>query len=327
MSDKKISQLDAATTPLAGTETLPIVQSGATKKVPTDDLTVKNVRSNATSGVLQVSGPGASQTRVMTTPDADFTAARTDAAQSFTGLQTFNGGTSASDYDFNDSASRFSTLTEWSKQSYVESVRQLRAPTGLDYWSTSATGSGSVTQSGVALYLNTDATASSTATAQLSNLGLTTIGGQGLYFWNNPIRVEFLISNVAAQTANGQSWLLLRSDAVSAADPSAGSNRAIGFRLDAGAAKGLTWDGSSLTVVDLATSLSVAPGVYTSLAFQRNSEGGTIEFFVNGVSKGTASSPSNAYASGVIGLAVNNGGDVGLARFMLFDTIVTTRDA
>lgn len=325
MSDKKISQLNAATTPLAGTETLPIVQSGATKKVPTDDLTVKNVRSNATSGVLQVSGPGASQTRVMTTPDADFTAARTDAAQSFTGLQTFNGGTSASDYDFNDSASRFSTLTEWSKQSSAESVRQLRAPTGLDHWSTSATGSGSVTQSGVGLYLNTDATASSTATAQLSNLGLTTGGGQGLYFWQRPIRVEFLISNVAAQTANGQSWLLLRSDAVSAADPSAGSNRAIGFRLDAGAAKGLTWDGSSLTVVDLSTSLS--SGVYTSLAFQRNSENGTIDFFVNGVSVGTASSPSNAYASGFIGLAVNNGGDTGRARFMLVDTIVTTRDA
>jgi hypothetical protein len=33
MSDKKISQLTAATTPLAGTETLPIVQGGQTVKV------------------------------------------------------------------------------------------------------------------------------------------------------------------------------------------------------------------------------------------------------------------------------------------------------
>lgn len=43
MSDKKISQLTAATTPLGGTEVLPIVQSGATVKVPTNDLDRKSV--------------------------------------------------------------------------------------------------------------------------------------------------------------------------------------------------------------------------------------------------------------------------------------------
>lgn len=93
MADLKISQLTSATTPLAGTEVLPIVQSNSTRKVATDNLTVKNVRSNATSGILQITGPAASSTRVMTTPDANFTAARTDAAQTFTGLQTFNTGT------------------------------------------------------------------------------------------------------------------------------------------------------------------------------------------------------------------------------------------
>jgi hypothetical protein len=92
MADLKISQLTSATLPLAGTEVLPIVQSSSTKKVATDDLTVKNVRSNATTGILQVAGPGASTTRVMTTPDANFTAARTDAAQSFTGDQTLSTG-------------------------------------------------------------------------------------------------------------------------------------------------------------------------------------------------------------------------------------------
>jgi hypothetical protein len=39
MADLKISQLPAATTPLAGTEVLPIVQSGTTKQVSIDDLT------------------------------------------------------------------------------------------------------------------------------------------------------------------------------------------------------------------------------------------------------------------------------------------------
>lgn len=92
MADLKISQLTSATLPLAGTEVLPIVQSSSTKKVATDDLTVKNVRSNATTGILQVAGPAAAATRTMTVPDANFTAARTDAAQSFTGDQTLGTG-------------------------------------------------------------------------------------------------------------------------------------------------------------------------------------------------------------------------------------------
>jgi len=39
MADLKISQLPAATVPLAGTEVLPIVQSGTTKQVAVNDLT------------------------------------------------------------------------------------------------------------------------------------------------------------------------------------------------------------------------------------------------------------------------------------------------
>lgn len=92
MSDKKISQLASATTPLAGSEILPIVQSGTTKKIAADDLTVKNFRSNATTGIVQVTGPTAGSTRIMTVPDSNFTAARIDSAQSFTGDQTLSTG-------------------------------------------------------------------------------------------------------------------------------------------------------------------------------------------------------------------------------------------
>jgi hypothetical protein len=92
MADKKISALTGATTPLDGTEVLPIVQSGSTVKVANNDLRPKQIQSNATSGVLQVAGPAAASTRVMTVPNANFTAARTDAAQSFTGVQTFSTG-------------------------------------------------------------------------------------------------------------------------------------------------------------------------------------------------------------------------------------------
>jgi hypothetical protein len=94
MADKKISDLASATTPLSGSEVLPIVQTSATVKVTTDNLTVKNVRSNSTSGILQVTGPAAGSTRVATVPDANFAAARTDAAQTFTGTQTFSGAVS-----------------------------------------------------------------------------------------------------------------------------------------------------------------------------------------------------------------------------------------
>lgn len=92
MANSKISALTSATTPLAGTEVLPIVQSSATVKVASNDLTVRNIRANATTGILQVTGPAAASTRVVTVPDANFTAARTDAAQSFTGDQTLSTG-------------------------------------------------------------------------------------------------------------------------------------------------------------------------------------------------------------------------------------------
>lgn len=92
MANTKISALTSATTPLAGTEVLPIVQSGSTVKIATNDLTVRNVRANATTGILQVTGPTAGTTRVATIPDANFTVARTDAAQTFTGTQSITSG-------------------------------------------------------------------------------------------------------------------------------------------------------------------------------------------------------------------------------------------
>lgn len=51
-----------------------------------------SIKSNSTTGILQITGPAAGTTRVMTVPDANFTAARTDAAQSFTGDQTLGTG-------------------------------------------------------------------------------------------------------------------------------------------------------------------------------------------------------------------------------------------
>tara|TARA_R110000822_G_scaffold5593_5_gene23912 strand:- start:1378 stop:1803 length:426 start_codon:yes stop_codon:yes gene_type:complete len=46
MADKKISQLTAVTTPLGGTEVLPIVQSGSTKKVTVDEMIAAQLAAN-----------------------------------------------------------------------------------------------------------------------------------------------------------------------------------------------------------------------------------------------------------------------------------------
>lgn len=67
MADKKISALPAATTPLAGTEVVPIVQSGTTDKVAVSDLTAgravsalsltaTNLRTSPTTAYLDISG-------------------------------------------------------------------------------------------------------------------------------------------------------------------------------------------------------------------------------------------------------------------------------
>lgn len=103
MADQKISQLTSASTPLAGTEVLPIVQGGSTVKVANNDLRPKQIQSNATSGILQIAGPAAAATRVMTVPDANFTAARTDAAQTFSGTQTFSGNVTTNKIVYNNS--------------------------------------------------------------------------------------------------------------------------------------------------------------------------------------------------------------------------------
>jgi hypothetical protein len=57
MADKKISALTAATTPLAGTEVLPIVQSGSTVKVAISDVTAGRVVGASSVAVSSLSSP------------------------------------------------------------------------------------------------------------------------------------------------------------------------------------------------------------------------------------------------------------------------------
>jgi hypothetical protein len=85
MADVKISQLPAATTPLAGTEEVPLVQSGTTKKV-----TVTNLRGTA---VTAVTGTAPVVSSGGTTPAISMAAATTSVNGYLTSTDwnTFNG--------------------------------------------------------------------------------------------------------------------------------------------------------------------------------------------------------------------------------------------
>ena len=85
MSNVKISQLPSATTPLGGTEVLPIVQSGATKKVTVNDL--RGTAVTAVTGTAPVVSSGG------TTPAISMAAANgsTNGYLTSTDWTTFNG--------------------------------------------------------------------------------------------------------------------------------------------------------------------------------------------------------------------------------------------
>jgi hypothetical protein len=66
MADTKISALPSATVPLAGTEVLPIVQSGATTKVSANGLFNNPTVTNYTEAVVAIGNSGTAQTLALT---------------------------------------------------------------------------------------------------------------------------------------------------------------------------------------------------------------------------------------------------------------------
>jgi hypothetical protein len=79
------STIATGTAPLVVASTTEVANLRSANATSAD--TANQVKSNATTGVLQVAGPADAATRVMTTPNANFTVARTDAGQTFTGVQ------------------------------------------------------------------------------------------------------------------------------------------------------------------------------------------------------------------------------------------------
>jgi hypothetical protein len=115
MADKKISALTASTTPLAGTEVLPIVQSSSTVKVAVSDLTAGRIVSSIGSNITGVGSKVTFDT---------------------TGLAAANYIYTTSNFNLTLYAGRGSTvqvdLTTDNVDSYVGGVRQSRlGTTGL----------------------------------------------------------------------------------------------------------------------------------------------------------------------------------------------------
>jgi len=104
MADKKISQLTAATTPLAGTEVLPIVQGGSTVKVAVSNLTagreVSLAGANSTENLRVSAGKGlawAGNSGVYISPEDNAQGARIAAGGSF--LLSVGGGNTVLTFD------------------------------------------------------------------------------------------------------------------------------------------------------------------------------------------------------------------------------------
>lgn len=109
MADKKISALNSATTPLAGTEVLPIVQSGNTVKV-----SVANLTAGRTVNADSILATGPSGFGTASSPQVMVFAKGTDAtASNYSGLFVNSGGSQAAAFKNDMSGSLCAGAIYW----------------------------------------------------------------------------------------------------------------------------------------------------------------------------------------------------------------------
>jgi hypothetical protein len=168
---------------------------------------------------------------------------------------------------------------------------------GVDFtpWTTAVSGSGYIQSKTFAQFRpHTGTTASSTARGRGFDFGW--------LYWAG-FRIVWQITFYhRAGSANARRWFKI--DADTAADP---TGAAIGFRIDGNAVKGIVHNGTSLTVVDLATTLT--DGVdYT---FRIEFHGASVYWYIGSVLKGQSSNvPSGVReVNHYLAIAVANQGD------------------
>lgn len=150
MADLKISALTSATTPLAGTEVLPIVQSSTTKKVSIDDVTAGRNVAMQTGTANQSVAAGVD---LYTLENTNSTAVTTKyAGIKYRGRDTVNSGKDSAyvraypvDADFNNSYLSFWTrtsdsVTEKARINSAGNIVIVNSGNGIDFSATSGSG-------------------------------------------------------------------------------------------------------------------------------------------------------------------------------------------
>lgn len=223
-----------------------------------------------------------------------------------------------SSFAFVTSGNEIDGLTKISGEIAQRYIRCLELPVHSTMWTTAFAGTGAITADGKGALVNSGATAASTASATIGGLGLLAGAGQGSIDWTNKeIVADFVVSNIAAGTSTGISFLMLTT-AAAVADP---TTRSIGFKVIQDALWGLTHNGTTLGLTNLSTSLSA--GLTTTLRVEKS--GSSITWFVNGLQVGTTSSnvPNTSTTTCVLNLSVANGANAAQQRLGLYDAKIT----
>jgi hypothetical protein len=109
-------------------------------------------------------------------------------------------------------------------------------------------------------------------------------------------------------TTNGKSWVTFGRDGFTGEAIGDPADKAIGVRIDNNAIKGIVHDGSTLTVVDLSTTLT-ADELYDVIV---DSNGGNVSWYLNGSGTAagtTANGPTGDKSGAAFRVECDNGGD------------------
>lgn len=166
-------------------------------------------------------------------------------------------------------------------------------------WTSTLAGTGSVTQGPRILRVDSGATSGGTAkVATTAIVGWSMGQNRVLLNFSKRLVLRFVITATGAG-ADGVSRVLLGGKLVSAAlgDP---ASRGIGIRINNLALSGLVHNGTTLTVVDLSTTLTSITTAIVDIVSDGN---GRVEWFVNRVSKGSSTAgPTGLSSSSEAGL-------------------------
>lgn len=164
--------------------------------------------------------------------------------------------------------------------------------TDFTNWETHFTNTGEASKEAHKLRIHTGATANSIATCYCSIFNTVDFEiPAGYGFFDISATIGWVIG-MEDSVATSKTYLVYGLQ-YTASDPTL---KSFGFRIDNLAAKGIVHNGTSLTVVDLSTTLTPNSVFRLKAVF---TAGDKIEWFINGVSKGSSTSiPSGTFETG-----------------------------